>query len=757
MAEIVVFRNDEEVRRVPLDDGEVTIGRLDDNAIAIRSNQASRYHAKIVARSGGYVLEDLGSVNGCRIGDEKVKKHRLVDGDAILIANYRLVFRSTSRRAKKSPVATPERKPEQFRHIEEGSIEPSTNWDLMQSVFHDPAASKAGARRLQALFEISQSLEAAQDFNAVLIEIMDKAISIMGGEHGFLMLVDQDTGDLRVHVARDKSGEITGIGRDAFSRSLVQRVIDERKPLLVAEAQGEDWCSGSVYEHSIRSVICAPLMTRDTVTGVIYVDHRKVSNVFTRQDLAFFSTFAVQAKAAIDNSRAYWELVDSLFRASDDFVVVCTPKGTVQQANRTATELLGLSGEELAGKPLADLVTQKCRASAEALCQRTLESGVVSGAELELIGVDGRTIPLSVSSFVMHDRQGDAIGFCLIGRDLTELKELISKLTQANEFIKGTFGRYLSDEVVESLLESPEGLELGGERREVTVLISDLRGFTPISERLEPEQVVRLLNNHLGVMTEIIARHRGTIDEFLGDAILVIFGAPEVGDDDAHRGATCAVEMQRAMETVNSMNVRDGLPEVEMGIGLNTGEVVVGNIGSERRSKYAVVGAAVNTGYRIENATVGGQILISEGTRAAVGDGIELDRRMELNVKGLEDSLVVHELIGVNGICLAHETDERRVLDHPLKLRFAKLSGKRITGEVQVAELVALGERTAELRSKRLERPLTSLRIALTVTGAPPDDIYAKVIDDPSSQDTFVVRFTSVPPEVRSYFDRIRS
>ena len=138
-------------------------------------------------------------------------------------------------------------------------------------------------------------------------------------------------------------------------------------------------------------------------------------------------------------------------------------------------------------------------------------------------------------------------------RAMEEIRRLAGALEIRNRFIQRTFGRYLSEEVVASLLETPEGLALGGEKREVTLLFADLRGFTAMSDRFTPEQVVRLLNNYLGTMADIITAHQGTIDEFIGDAILALFGAPVARPDDAERAAACAVAMQIAMEDVNAL------------------------------------------------------------------------------------------------------------------------------------------------------------------------------------------------------------
>jgi adenylate cyclase len=142
--------------------------------------------------------------------------------------------------------------------------------------------------------------------------------------------------------------------------------------------------------------------------------------------------------------------------------------------------------------------------------------------------------------------------------------------------IRKTFGRYLSDEIVANLLESKDGLKLGGKRQKITVLISDLRGFTAMSEHMNPEVVVNILNIYLRHMLNAIVSYQGTIDKFMGDGIFVVFGAPTVRDDDAQRAVACAVAMQLAMNAVNDEMKQLGLPHLEMGIGINTGYAIVG-------------------------------------------------------------------------------------------------------------------------------------------------------------------------------------
>jgi adenylate cyclase len=220
------------------------------------------------------------------------------------------------------------------------------------------------------------------------------------------------------------------------------------------------------------------------------------------------------------------------------------------------------------------------------------------------------------------------------------------QLERNEKFIRATFGRYLSDEIVTDILERPEGLELGGDLRRVTIMMSDIRGFTTLSEHLAPAQVVTIINRYLAAMTDIIMAHQGTIDEFIGDAILAVFGAPQHRDDDADRAVRCALAMQAAMDELNQKNSAEGLPVISTGIALNTGDVIAGNIGSERRSKYGFVGHPMNVTSRIEDVTDGGDILISESTLNALAGNYTVGDSRELKVKGIEQLLRVHQLLG---------------------------------------------------------------------------------------------------------------
>ena len=317
------------------------------------------------------------------------------------------------------------------------------------------------------------------------------------------------------------------------------------------------------------------------------------------------------------------------------------------------------------------------------------------------------------------------------------LVESRQQLEVRNRFIRETFGRYLSDEVVSSLLETTEGLELGGEKRKVTIMMSDLRGFTRIAEGLPPEKVVLLINNYLEAMTDVIVDYHGTIDEFIGDAILVFFGAPIARPDDARRAVQCAVAMQLAMASVNEKNVRDGLPAVEMGIGINTGEVVVGNIGSHKRAKYGAVGTTVNVTSRIESLTLGGQILVSASTAAEVD--AEIEGMIEANVKGVAGPLAIYEVRGIDGVRLPVREASLIDVPEPIPVRVSVLEGKHFSSDFVAGTIVRGSRMDAEIAGAA-PPPLTNVKLQIAGIG----DVYAKVTRGLGA-DRFQVRFTSVP------------
>ncbi len=342
-----------------------------------------------------------------------------------------------------------------------------------------------------------------------------------------------------------------------------------------------------------------------------------------------------------------------------------------------------------------------------------------------------------------------------------QLVDLNKQLERRNRFIRETFGRYTSDDIVGVLLDLPEGLKLGGEKRKVTLLMSDLRGFTALAERLEATQVVALLNHYLSGMIEIIQKSGGTIDDIIGDAILVVFGAPVAMPDAAQRAVRCSLEMQKAMRGVNEHNLQRGWPEIEMGIALHTGEAVVGNIGSTKRSKYGVIGQPVNLTARIESFTVGGQVLVSPTLISAVNHGLILGDEVKVHGKGMRKALRCRELLGHEDhpeLLLKEEEPIFTTLDDPVPFSYAVLTGKHLDEQMQPGTLVAISQRQAVVEVTDPLPPHTNIMLRLEVEAGEEESpgVYAKVMHplDESGR-RYVIHFTSVPPGVRAQLHRL--
>lgn len=343
------------------------------------------------------------------------------------------------------------------------------------------------------------------------------------------------------------------------------------------------------------------------------------------------------------------------------------------------------------------------------------------------------------------------------------LLESQKQLEIRNRFIREAFGRYVSDEVVETILETPEGLKIGGEKRLLTIVMTDLRGFTAVCERLSAEEVVHLLNVYLETMTEVIVKYQGTIIEFIGDAIMVVFGAPVSAADDAQRAVACALDMQLTMKTLCDEKQPELCRGVNMGIGINTGEVIVGNIGSSKRTKYDVIGHHVNLASRIESFTIGGQVFASESTVQACGDLLRIDDQLKVTAKGIKEPITIYEIGGIGGefalFLPEKQTSELRSIRPPLSVQFSMMEGKQTGNNMYSGQISRLAHDAAEMTAERTFRQLTDLKLVLPleqngVTSVA--TLYAKVTAQlADTPPMFRVNFTSVPPEAERLFRQL--
>lgn len=330
------------------------------------------------------------------------------------------------------------------------------------------------------------------------------------------------------------------------------------------------------------------------------------------------------------------------------------------------------------------------------------------------------------------------------------------------ERVRQTITRYLSDKIASAVLADPHALGTI-EKRHVSVLMSDISGFSQLSERLEPERVVEMLNVYLGAMTDVVDDHDGAIDEFIGDAVLVIFGAPLEMEDHAARATACAVAMQRRMASVNEDLVSRGLPRLEMTAAVNSGEVVVGTIGSKKRAKYGVVGSPVNLTARVQTLAVPGEVLITDPTyQAAGGDGgpVRLEQTRRVSLKGFAEPIAIHSVASVEGAdAVPHGDEAMTELASPLPFGIAVLDGKEISNDDHAGEITALSATRARARVASAIPSRTDVRLSFDLAEGP-TTVYGKVLEvteDGAGGCEAHLRFSSVSPEAAAHFETLTS
>ena len=433
--------------------------------------------------------------------------------------------------------------------------------------------------------------------------------------------------------------------------------------------------------------------------------------------------------------------------------------GKIELVNDAALDILGMTGERLTGRSFASCFFDDERN--DAFTQTVLDTiyGREKSRETYLtyyVGENEKHLRV-MSSYLRDD--AELVGIVLVISDITELtkmrdavkameaiRELNKKLELRNVLLKQTFGRYLSDEIVREILDTPDGLKMGGSRQQITIMMSDLRGFTMMCERMNPADLIIMLNHYFACMYEEIERYRGTIIEFMGDGIFVIFGAPVRRSTHASDAVAAAVAMQNRMKEVNAWNTEHGYETLSMGIGINTDDVILGNIGSEQRTKYGVMGPAVNLTGRIESYTTDGQVLLSESVLRASASEIMTAGKIRVQPKGVGHEISLFEAAGIGAPYDLLKTDrDRNVLQplmKPAAVRYTILDGKHAGEYDHDGVLAALSEDGAVMKQCSLKK---YDNVLIDAAGG----IYAKAVD--TEADTAELVFTGKPAGFRQW------
>ncbi len=513
---------------------------------------------------------------------------------------------------------------------------------------------------LETLYSIARVLNSTLEFDEVLRLVMDQVISVVNAERGFLMLVNPATHELEFTIARDK--RMRTIDEKAFkiSRSTVNRVVRTREPLLTDDAQIDAALKAqeSIMAYGIRSIMCAPLVVRDNCIGAVYVDSRINANLFVPKHRELLLAFCNQAAIAIDNARLFADLtktirkvnedkqyMDNIFASIANGVITTDSSGIVTTFNDAAARILRINPKSAVGRHYQEVFTERPQVGLADLLQNARiyhEHGTMVTNSVDCVIPGAGEVSLNLYVSALRDTQNALIGTALVIDDRTEIKR---SEAQAKE-IRRIFERYVHPKVVQQLIKDPMALNLGGETKEISVVFADIRGYTRLSERLAPEQMMNLLNSYLEIMVKEIWDEEGTLTAFIGDALMAIFNAPLPQDDHALRAVRAAWKMRLAVQKYQQDQPQE-IP-IAFGFGVNSGLGVVGNLGSQGRlQNYTAIGDAVNVAARLQQNTLDNNILLNHSTFLQVRQHVIASRLPPMNVKNKTAPLDVWSLLGL--------------------------------------------------------------------------------------------------------------
>jgi adenylate cyclase len=531
MARLIISSPDGKNGILELNKPVITVGRGNANDLVLNDSSVSRFHAVIKLRDNSIFIADRGSTNGLVLNDKKINKEtELKNGDVALVGLYKLLLENAG---EEGIQVRRGEWPSTLNHIMRGRDEEAVlprSGAIPQNDLTDLSSRVKKLERenylLTVLYEAGKALNSKLALEHICEQVVSLACLIEGVERGFVMLFDERGEVMRQSEVRYRDPASSGNRPQIIlSQSVLEMIRKERQPILIENVTEDERFAGSesLRISGLRSAMCAPLVGKERLFGILYVDNLERASAFTQEELNVFALVAAQAGAAIDNAAAH-----------------------------------------------------------EKIAQQVLQRSALE--------------------------------------------------------------RFLSPEVVEMVVANPD-IRLGGVNQEVTVMFADIRGFTAMSEKLEPGHVVEILNEYFTRVTDVIFDNGGTLDKYMGDAVMAVFGAPISKGNDAANAVNSAIQIQHLLIELNRDAAARNWPELRVGIGINTGNAIAGNIGSPRRLDYTVVGDAVNTAQRLMTNASGGHVLISESTANKLGKSFDLERLPELKVKGRNEAVPVFSVI----------------------------------------------------------------------------------------------------------------
>jgi adenylate cyclase len=517
----------------------------------------------------------------------------------------------------------------------------------LQNLEQRVKAQQKEQAQLRTLQEIGAVINSSLDLNEVLSSVMDAIIDLTQAERAILLLADEETGELEVQVARNMDRETIESSQSfEISRSIVRSVAETGSPVVTTNAQADPRFSSqeSIISYNLRSILCVPLKIKETITGVVYADNRVVSGIFAEPDRDMLAALANQAAVAIENARLFREirnhlaeitemkeLMDNVFASITSGVITIDDEDRVALINQAAERILGVDSQSVLHQTYESLLTALSMPVAS-IIQEVRHNGSIQNTELD-IAVRKRTgmTTLNLTFSPLRDPHESAFGVAMVVDDISEKKRLES------------VRRYLPPALVDQVRDIDAAQR--PQRRDITVLFADVRGFSTFSENLDPEKLIQVINGYFTEAVQAITQYEGLTDKFMGDAVMALFNTPlNPQTNHVERAVRTALMIQERMLTYYH-----DLPEqrqLHFGVGIHTGEAVVGNVGSHLRKDYSAIGDAVNLAKRLQENAAPDQIIISQAVHDAVKEFVVAEALNPIRVKGRQALEQVYLLKG---------------------------------------------------------------------------------------------------------------
>ncbi|MEB3162981.1 MAG: adenylate/guanylate cyclase domain-containing protein [Prochlorothrix sp.] len=556
-------------------------------------------------------------------------------------------------------------------------------------------------RAASALMDAIQSLsKSSLDLADTLKQVMDEAKKLMHADRSTLWLVDDESRELwtKIAIVNGEEKEI----RIPIGVGFAGRVAQEGEPLIIGFDLYNDPEATTAKETDKKtgyrtcSLLCMPVFNADNkLIGVTQLINKKKQGdfppydpstwpeapecwkaSFDRTDMEFMHAFNIQAGVALQNAKLFAtvkqqeQMQRDILRSLSNAVISTDKEGRIIAANESARAILGRDADErLEDLDVRDLVTIK-----EGDFSKWLDAALSGQNEKDRQqyypdqtlqsnpeGTEEHSVHLSINSIANAADRTDVYGALVVMDDISDEKRL-----------KSTMYRYMTQELAEELLRLGD-TKLGGDRKEVSVLFSDIRGYTTLTESMEAEEVVGMLNEYFESMVDAVFQYKGTLDKYIGDAIMAVFGSPLPLEDHAWMSVQTAIEMRHRLARFNEKRATTRHQPIRIGIGINSDSVISGNIGSSKRMEFTAIGDGVNLGSRLEGASkqYGCDIVISESTYTPCAHKVWARELDYIKVKGKTQPVSVYELIGIQEGTLADpiSDEQKQVIDYYAKGR----------------------------------------------------------------------------------------